>query len=159
MKLLLLTMISASAIALLLCTGHYRAWFRDRPLDYWNSFRKEFVSHAGPETIRRSRYGRAYTLSLAIKDTIFRQHIQNPVVLLEPNGYFKDGLHTDLHMPEPAVFYYYTGLHSVWMNSPEVEKANCIARIVKGVVQVSPIRSLEQLRQILDSYRSFTPVL
>src|SRR5947209_54266 len=151
MKLLLLTMVSASAIVLLFITGPYRTWFRDRPLDYWNSFRKEFVSHASPEAIRRARYGNAYVLSMAIKDTILQQQIQDPVLLLEPNSYYKDSLHMDLHMPEPAVFYYYTGLHSVWMNSPNVQKANCLVRIVKGLVHVSPIRNPEQLRQIIDS--------
>jgi len=159
MKALLLTIISISTIFLVLCLGYYRTWFLEKPAFYWNSFLKQRTSHASLENIRRGRYGTAYTLSMTVKDSIAGMKVKDPLILFEPNGYYRDSLHIDLHMPEPALFYYYTGLHGVWMNSPGVEKANYLVRVNNGRAELEPIRSSEQLQMILARYRKFYPIL
>ena len=88
-----------------------------------------------------------------------KKKVTNPVILFEPNSYYRDSLHMDLHVPEPAVFYYYTGLRGVWMNSPDVEKANYFVRVNGGEVKLEAIRSSEQLQTILVHYRKFIPIL
>lgn len=156
MKILLLTIVSSLTILLLLNLGYYKPWFSEKPLDYWKDFRKESASHASLKAIRQARYGLAYSISMRIKETVENKKINDPVILFEPNGYYNDSLHMDLHVPEPAVFYYYTGLHSVWMNSPGVGKANYLVRITKGEVKMDHIRSAAQLQQILARYQSYT---
>jgi len=64
-----------------------------------------------------------------------------------------------VHAPEPAVFYYYTGLEGVWTNSPDVGKANYLVKVTKKGVTLDAIKNPEQLRQILAFYRKFTPIL
>jgi len=159
MKALLLTIVSISTIFLVLGLGYYRTWFRDKPLFYWNAFIGESASHASPEDIRKARYGKAYALCMTVKELVAKKKIKDPLILFEPNGYYRDSLHIDLHMPEPAVFYYYTGLHGVWINSPGVEKANCLVRIENGKAEVEQILSPERLQTILAGYRKFAPFL
>lgn len=159
MKVLLLTIISISSISLVLCLGYNRTWFLDKPLFYWNAFLKERAYHSTPEDIRRARYGAAYALCMTVKETVAQKKIKDPLLLFEPNGYYRDSLHIALRMPEPAVLYYYTGLRGVWTNSPGVEKANCLVRVDNGKVEVDPIISPEQLQTILVRYRKFVPIL
>lgn len=159
MRVFILTIISMLTVALVLGLGYYRVWFVDRPLYYWGAFVKESRSSAGPGQIRKARYGMAYTTSMKVKEVLAKQNASNPVILFEPNSYYRDSLHIDLRVPEPAVFYYYTGLRGVWMNSPGVEKANYFVRVNKADVKLEPIRSPEQLQEILARYRKFMPIL
>jgi hypothetical protein len=159
MKRLLLTIISTSILLLLLAFTNYREWFLDKPLDYWYAFQSEVRHPAGWEAMRRMRYGVPYTLSVELKEAAKAGQLHDPVFLFEPNSFYQDSLHTDLRMPEPAVFYYYTGLQCVWMNSPTVRKANYFVMIRKGEVKIEPIRTTRQLQEILTRYKSFTPIL
>jgi len=159
MKVFLLTAVSVSTIALVLSLGYYRTWFLDKPLAYWDAFRMESSSHAGIEEIRQSRYGLAYTISMKIKEAVEKKKMGDPVILFEPNSYYRDSLHMDLHVPEPAVFYYYTGLRSVWMNSPDIGKANYLIRVAGREVKMDMIRSPEQLQRIIAHYQKFIPIL
>lgn len=159
MKRLLLTIISTSTLLLLLAFGHYKEWFLDKPLDYWCGFCTEVRHPASPEEVRRMRYGTPYTLSIEIREAAKAGRLHDPVFLFEPNSFYHDSLHIDLRMPEPAVFYYYTGLQGVWTNSPTVQRANYLVMIRKGEVKIAHIRTALQLQEILTRYRSYTPIL
>ncbi|MDO6435538.1 hypothetical protein Q4E93_33295 [Flavitalea sp. BT771] len=160
MRAFLLTIISTLTVALVLGLGYNRVWFVDKPLYYWGSFIKESRSPAGPGQIRKARYGMAYTVCMQVKEAMAKQPVSNPVLLFEPNGYYRDSLHMDLHLPEPAVFYYYTGLRGVWMHSPGVEKANYFVRCNnKAEVKLEPIGSSGQLQIILARYQKFLSIL
>ena len=89
------------------------------------------------------------------------KHIANPVILFEPNSYYRDSLHIypNVRAPEPAVFYYYTGLEGVWTNSPDVGRANYLVRVTKKGVALEAIHNPAALQQILAYYRKFTPIL
>jgi len=156
----LLTLVSILTICCVLCFGYNRTWFIDKPVLYWQAFVRESAAHASREDVRRARYGAAYAFCMTIKDSVEKGHIKKDALLLfEPNGYYKDSLHTDLHMPEPALLYYYTGLRGLWINSPGVGNANYLVRIREGKVTLEPILSDGQLKRILDGYRKFTPML
>jgi hypothetical protein len=90
-----------------------------------------------------------------------KKNIVNPVILFEPNSYYRDSLHIypNVRAPEPAVFYYYTGLVGVWTNSPNVSNANFLVRVTKKGVALDAIRTPQQLQQILANYKKFTPIL
>jgi hypothetical protein len=159
MKSFLLTIISFFLILLVLNTGYYKEWFHAKPLQYWADFQKEKDDTADATGIMKTRYGIIYTISIKVKDVIEKKKVAHPVVLFEPNSYYRDSLHIQLRAPEPAVFYYYTGLEGVWTNSPDVNKANFLLRISKKGANLDEIRSPEQLRRILASYKKFPPTL
>ncbi len=161
MKSLILTLVAFLLILVTLNAGYYPTWFKSKPVQYWNDFMKEKDDTLDPSGIMKSRYGISYVISMRVKEVIEKRKISNAVILFEPNSYYRDSLHIypNVRAPEPAVFYYYTGLEGVWINSPDAEKANYLVRVTKKGVTLDAIKTPEQLRQILAFYRKFTPIL
>ena len=159
MKIFLLTVLSFVTIILILNAGYYKVWFVEKPMQYWTDFLKEKDDTAGIEGIMTGRFGLNYTICAKVKEYMTKKKIVNPVILFEPNSYYRDSLHIQVRVPEPAVFYYYTGLKGVWTTSAEVNKANYLVRISKKGVNLDQIRTPEQLQQILARYQKFTPIL
>jgi hypothetical protein len=161
MKSLILTLVAFLLILVTLNAGYYPTWFKSKPVEYWSDLIKEVNDTLDPSGIMKSRYGISYVISMRVKDVIEKKNIPNAVILFEPNSYYRDSLHIypNVRAPEPAVFYYYTGLEGVWTNSPDVVKANYLVKVSKKGVTLDAIKSPEQLRQILAFYRKFTPIL
>ena len=161
MKDVLLIVIAFGTILLIWNSGYYKDWFASKPAQYWSDFWKEKEDTADPDAIRKERYGIIYTISLKVKEVVEKRRIAHPVILFEPNSYYRDSLHIypSFRAPEPAVFYYYTGLESVWTNSPDVTRANFLVRYSKKGVTLDEIRSAVQLQQILDRYKKYQPIL
>jgi hypothetical protein len=160
-KTFILTTASFLLILLTINTGYYPDWFKSRPVSYWNDMLKESRDTLDLDGIRKSRYGISYLISEKVREAVAKRKIQHPVILLEPNGYYRDSLHIypKVHAPEPAVFYYYTGLEGVWINSPDVAKANFIVRVTKKGVTLDAIHSPEELKKILDFYKRYPSIL
>jgi hypothetical protein len=161
MKGLLLTLVSFAAIFIILNAGYYKEWFQSKPTQYWSDFLKEKDDTLDRIGILKQRYGIMYTVSLRIKEVVEKKKRAHPVILFEPNSFYKDSLHIypNIHAPEPAVFYYYTGLEGVWINSPDVGKANFLVRISKKGIQLDEINTPEQLQRILTFYKKYPPTL
>ena len=161
MKGFLLTIISALLVILVLNVGYYKDWFQAKPSQYWTDFLKDKDDTLSLEGIMASRYGVPYTMSMRIKRVLEAKHAVNPIILFEPNSYLRDSLHIypKIHVPEPAVFYYYTGLEGVWTNSPDAGKANFLVRFTSKGISLDMIKTPEQRQQILDSYKKYPPIL
>ena len=160
MRTILLTVVSFLLIVVTINIGYYPTWFKSRPVQYWNDFSKE-KDEMDPDSIMKTRFGISYLISEKVKEAIVKKGIAHPVILFEPNGYYRDSLHIypKVSAPEPAVFYYYTGLEGVWINSPDVEKANLVVRVTKKGVTLEAIHNQQELQQLLAFYRKFTPRL
>ncbi|HMI63005.1 MAG TPA: hypothetical protein VK518_18940 [Puia sp.] len=162
MKDFLLTLTACLLVFLVLNAGYYGEWFHGKPRQYWFDFLKEKSDTADEVAIKKARYGIAYTISMKVKEVVEKRKMPYAVILFEPNSYYRDSLHVynAIRAPEPAVFYYYTGLEGVWTNSPDVNKANFIVRYskTKGVT-LDEIHSPQQLQQILASYKKYPPIL
>jgi hypothetical protein len=162
MKDFLLTLTACLLVFLVLNAGYYGEWFNGKPRQYWFDFLKEKNDTADEVAIKKARYGIAYTISMKVKEVVEKKKMPHAVILFEPNSYYRDSLHVynAVRAPEPAVFYYYTGLEGVWTNSPDVNNANFIVRYskTKGVI-LDEIRSPQQLQQILASFKKYPPIL
>lgn len=156
-----MTIVSFLLVVLVLNAGYYREWFQAKPAQYWTDFLKEKDDTLDAIGIMKSRYGISYVISIRVKEVVQKRNLVNPVILFEPNSYYRDSLHIypNVHAPEPAVFYYYTGLEGVWINSPNVSKANFLVRVSKKGVSLDAIKTPQQLQQILAFYKKFTPIL
>lgn len=161
MKGFLLTLVAFAAIFIVLNAGYYKVWFEAKPAQYWADFLKEKDDTLDQTGILKQRYGLVYTISMRIKEVVEKKKIAHPVILFEPNSFYKDSLHVypNIHAPEPAVFYYYTGLEGVWTNSPNVNKANFLVRMSKRGIQLDHINNPQQLKRILDLYKKYPPSL
>ena len=161
MKGFLLTLVSFAAIFIVLNAGYYKEWFTSKPAQYWSDFLKEKDDTLDQTGILRQRYGIVYTVCMRVKDVIAQKKVAHPVILFEPNSFYKDSLHVypNIHAPEPALFYYYTGLEGVWTNSPNVGKANFLLRMSKKGIQLDEIKNPQQLQRVLDFYKKYPPTL
>jgi hypothetical protein len=162
MKDFLLTLTSCLLVFLVINVGYYGEWFDGKPRKYWFDFLKEKDDPADAMAIKKERYGISYTIAMKVKEVVENRKMPHAVILFEPNSYYRDSLHiyNTIRAPEPAVFYYYTGLEGVWTNSPDVKKANFIVRITqKKGVTLDEIRSPQQLQQILAGFKKFPPIL
>jgi hypothetical protein len=161
MKSFLLTVCSFLLIVLVLNAGYYQKWFQEKPVQYWTDFLKEKDDTLDAVGIMKVRYGVSYVISMRVKEVLEQKHLTHQVILFEPNSYYRDSLHIypNIHAPEPALFYYYTGLDGVWINSPDASKATFLVRISKKGVSLDAIKTPQQLQQILTFYRKFTPIL
>lgn len=161
MKGFLLSIVALLTILLVLNLGYYREWFQSKPMQYWSEFLKERADTSGEIAIKIQRYGLPYAVSIRVLDAVEKKKVAHPVILFEPNSYYRDSLHIypNVRAPEPAVFYYYTGLEGVWTNSPNVMKANFLLRITKKGAGLDTIRSPQQLQEILARYKKYPPIL
>ena len=161
MKGFMLTIIAFLVVLVTINIGFYGDWFRSRPVKYWSDFQKEKDDTLDAVGVMKSRYGISYTIAMSVKQAVLARHIANPVILLEPNSYYRDSLHIypKVRSPEPAVFYYYTGMEGVWINSPDTGKINLLVRVSKKGVSLDIIHNGQERERVLAYYRKFTPIL
>ena len=133
------------ALSILMVVGFFllpqnSEWISDRILPYWSDLRKQ-KKHLEIEERKIDRYGSSYTYSKMIDDFFEKKGVdENVLVLVPPTSYFT-ARGIKYHVPEPAVFYYFTGLKTVWVNSPEAIKANWYVRVAQGEIIIDSASS------------------
>jgi hypothetical protein len=158
MKKLLLTGISVLLIILFFLIPRNGAWFNSRIVGYWNDFTIQ-RSHLDLEYRKAKRLENSYSLSRQIADSVSRSGDESTaLVLVPPSAYFKDrGI--DYHVPEPAVFYYYTGVKTTWINSNMTEKANWIVAAENGKLKIIRVKERDVLIDSLAIFKRYPPSL
>ncbi|HWJ90073.1 MAG TPA: hypothetical protein VNR87_03130 [Flavisolibacter sp.] len=78
-------------------------------------------------------------------------------MLLPPSAYFKNkGL--NYHVPEPAVFYYYTGVKTVWVNSVDAAKADWVVSF-NGIIRIDSVQNKRMIQDTIASYKKYPVAL
>ena len=108
-------------------------------------------------TYRKSyRWGGSYLAYQDIKDKLKKSGEPNVLLLLPTTDYLRAQGIKDLDMVEPAVFYYFTGINSVWANSREVERANWALITIKGKgVSLRKIGAKPELDTLISQYKKY----
>lgn len=135
--------------------GYYKIWFKDRILQYWESFKIE-KENTDLEIRKINRYGNAYVISKTITSFFEQNKIKDPLVLLPPTSYFAS-FGIDYHVPEPAVFYYYTGLKTIWPNANhnDLLKAKWFVRVDSTQLYIDMIPNQIKLDSILLTLKKY----
>jgi hypothetical protein len=130
-------------------------WLEERIFPYASEFSYQWY-HPEIEQRKKDRWRNSYLLSKQI-DSIFEQKgiKEKVLVLLPPKGYFKERGIT-YHVPEPAVFYYYTGLKTTWVTSDLATKANWYVRVEQQYLVVEPVRSKKALLDTIAAFQKFS---
>ncbi len=136
--------------------GVNKLWF-EKVGGYWDAFVEQKSAGLTQEEIKRERLGGPYVISKMIQEYFEKNKIKNPVVLTEPNDYLLENKILSFKMPEPIIFYNYTGLKLVWMNSRNVKDATYFVRLRPEGLQIEPIKSPEELQTIISQYKKYTP--
>ncbi|GAA0554461.1 hypothetical protein [Chitinophaga japonensis] len=148
---LLLLLAGLLSVALVIAVN--LEWYKDL-WGYWNDCRRQ-VFRPGLEQRKAERLGNMYTLSKAIALALRKERQKEKVVvLLPPTPYFrKKGL--NYHVPEPAVFYYYTGMKTVWPDTKDTAAITHVVEMKRRALVIRRIRNREQLSAVLAEFRKY----
>jgi hypothetical protein len=131
-----------------------RQWFNQRIIGYWNDFLVQKDS-PGIEHRKAERWEESYTISKQITNLLPKNYnINTGLVLIPPSAYFAERK-IDYHVPEPAVFYYYTGLRTTWINSSEAVKANWMVTANSGSLKLVPVSNEKDLLDSINVFQQY----
>lgn len=143
-------------ISLLLIAGFFllprnQEW-SDTVLSYARDFQTQ-QNHLDRETRMTKRFGNDYVFSKNIADVFDRKGNKGKVlVLMPPTTYFtKMGI--KYHVPEPSVFFYYTGLKTIWANSKDAIHAGWYVRVSQGKIIVDSVINKKSLQDTIIAFK------
>lgn len=138
-------------IVLFFTIPFYNNWLYNKVLN--NNFLSE-VKYLSPEARNIRRFGYSYTVYEDIQSAV--QNYNNAMILMPPNEYVKSKKVKELVIPEPAVFYYFTGIKSVWANSPGAALANWVVLVNgPGEMVVKRMSFIHNPDSLLADYRKY----
>ena len=125
---------------------------------YWTDFQWQ-QHHTDLETRMIKRFGNDYAYSKSIAELLEKRGAkQQALVLMPPSNYFtKMGVR--YHVPEPAVFYYYTGLKTIWANSDDAIKANWYVRVTGREIAIDSVVDKNAFRDTIAAFNKLRPSL
>jgi hypothetical protein len=150
-KKIALAFLSCIYILIFFNIEQYKTWLEDRIL----VFSSEIYDHLDRmdlEERRRFRWSNTYTDALTIKEYLDTSGIKEPLLMLPPLELVKKNLPNAI-IPEPIVFYYFTGVKTILPDSRFIDKAN-VALVLRGNgLTIEKIENKEQLQAILNLYK------
>lgn len=111
-KQLILLLAGALALAIFYFLPGNKIWLREQVWPYWTDIPRQ-RTRLDPEYRKNYRYGSAYIQSRKITAFFERRGIQRQVLVLVPGTRYFTNRKFDYEVPEPSVFYYFTGLKTV----------------------------------------------
>ena len=155
---LLLAVASILLITLFFLMPRNSRWLQDRIIPYWKDLPAQ-ARHLDPEHRMQARFKTHYTYSKSIKEELSKQTDLGKVLLLMPStDYFKKkGI--DFPVPEPAAFYYFTGIKTVWAHNKNAAQANWYITVKGPIIQIDSVRHQRQLETVIDSLKQYDPSL
>jgi hypothetical protein len=152
-KQLLLFGIAIGLLFLYYSIGENRRWFNNKLLGYWEEFKIQ-KKEMDPEKRKNSRLGTSYSLSKTFADFLINKGERDKLLLLPPNDYLLENK-IQYKVPEPVVFYYYTGLKTVWPDNNDAMKAAWYVDIVNGQITLDSVKNQAQLDSVLIKFRKY----
>jgi hypothetical protein len=152
----ILLFVSCAVLALIYTVPFYGNWIRRNFLlpGFSDDLSYE-TQHMDEEERRALRFGPTYPFFKSVSQQIRSTGEQNVTILLPPNDYAHKMGFQQMEVPEPAVFYYFTGLNSVNQNSLKVRSANWALITENGSVYMNRIKSQSQLDTLLALYKPY----
>jgi hypothetical protein len=130
-----------------------RKWLFVTAGGYWKDF---MIQKDHPELSYRlsKRWENPFRYSKMIAQKFEGRKKDSVLILMPPTNYFNHyGI--KYHVPEPAVFYYYTGLKTIWANSKQASKANWYVRVQNGKLVVDSAVNLQSLKDTIAAFNKF----
>ncbi len=131
----------------------YNEWLYGKVINVNNNMFFQ-MEHMDTTYRKAYRFGGSYLAYQDMKSKL--EKFGSVTLLLPPNDYLKALGMNDISMCEPAEFYYFTGINSVWANSPDVGRANWAVVALKGKgLSLKKIRSRGDLDTMINMYKPF----
>ncbi len=113
----------------------------------------EQAHHLDPDERKAARFGYSYVVLHDIALKLAGE--KNAIILLPPDPYLQAMHVKDFRMVEPAEFYYFTGVNSVTVTSPNVWSANWAFVAQDGRLSLQKIASRQQLDGLLAVFKRY----
>jgi hypothetical protein len=156
-KTIILTFTAVALITAFFLLPRNLQWART-VYSYWTDYQWQ-RDETELETRMIKRFGNNYAFSKQIADLFESRGTKNTVlVLMPPSNYFTK-MGVAYHVPEPAVFYYYTGLKTVWANSNEAVKANWYVHASGNRLIVDSVLDQRAFRDTIEAFKKLRPSL
>ncbi len=156
-KKLVLLGISVVSILLYFAIPFYNDWLKVRILNPHLSIFFQ-AQNMDINTRKEMRYGNPYLIAMQASKILEKANVQDPVILLPPSGFLKTRNIYDFDI-DPPVFYYFTGIRSVFATSPGVEEATSalIPNNLNKIV-LKKIYNRQELDKLITIYKPFSPL-
>ena len=144
-------LVSILVIVLYFTIPFYNNWLYLKVLN--NSFLEE-AGDLDEGNRNMKRFGYSYSVFSDVQKLL--NNDKSVLMLLPPNDYVKEKKVGDLVIPEPAVFYYFTGLKSVTANSQEAKRANwALLAIGPSNVIVKQMEYVTSPDSLIKAYKKY----
>jgi hypothetical protein len=120
-------------------------------LYYWNDFQKT-NNNTSIEHRMVTRFENHYVYSKQIADSLKQRGQQHALVLMPPNSYFKK-MGIQYEVPVSPVFYYFTGIKTVWADNPHAIDADWYVRVSNGRIIIDSVTSRQALKDTITTFR------
>ena len=131
-------------------------FFNNRIVAYWDAFQEQ-KSELDLEARKTERFGNSYAITKQIADFI-KAKPDSSVVLMPSTAYFNaNGI--DYHVPEPAVFYYFTSVKTIWQNCKNGCNANWFVHANNGRLFIDTIQNKVMLDSVLKVFNKYETTL
>jgi hypothetical protein len=147
-KKVVLTIAAAAAMVGFFLLPPNKTWIEKRIFSYWRDFNKQ-RNNPNIEYRKAQRHGLSYTFSKQIADSFPSK--RDVLVLVPPLAYFKAN-ELQYEVPEPGVFYYFTGLRTVTVNSLNALDANWMVTVRNRMIMVDSITDKALLQDSIVSW-------
>ena len=154
----LLTIVATVTIFLFFKLNVYEVWFNSIIED--EKMISVALNQLDLEIRKNAWLGESYMVSANILN-YFKQHQfdeKKALVLFPPHGYLIEK-RMDFAIPEPAKFYYFTGIKSTWINSPMAEEANYVIAVHNKAMIIVPVSKDSSLNFYLAEFRKYPVTL
>ena len=147
-----LTLLSTAIIYIFFDIGINAVWYNNKIATYWNEYSDQ-ADDLSIESRKINSPDNGYAMSEEIVKQIPANYKDSILILMPPKKYFKDrGI--NYHVPLPVVFYYYTGVKTIWANSKDAIKANSCFRIEGNGYILEKITDTTRLKALIAQFNS-----
>ncbi|MFL5744941.1 MAG: hypothetical protein ACJ751_09775 [Niastella sp.] len=146
----------ASVISLLIFFGMEpnKMWLDQRIMPYWEDY-KEQKLNLDVEERKLARYQTDYIFAKNVTGFFQKRGSADKALVLVPSTDYFNAHGLQIHVPEPAVFYYFTGLKTIWANSSEAGKANWYITARDGGLVFDSVTNQQALQDTIASFKKY----
>jgi hypothetical protein len=129
---------------------HNRTW-AEKLFAYGRDFNKQRKSMSKEARLNK-RFGNEYIYSKSIAENMRKNGQQKALLLMPPSNYFTNA-GMKYHVPEPAVFYYFTGIKTVWAESKDAINAEFYIHVRDGQLLIARGNDKAALQDSITAFK------
>lgn len=129
----------------------YKTFLDNRLVAFKDEISEDF-EHMSYEDRKMARFGATYVYTQQVKKYFDSLKPKNLQILLAPNDYLEAN-NFQAMMPEPIVYYYYTGLRTVYPNAKDVYKSTYAFTMGGDHLLLKMLKNKEDIDNVLMSYK------